>query len=102
MAAIISLAFFDSPVWNNIVYILGELLVIMLAVWLILSILLGVLIVLSIRRKRMYFPRLLRPFLTAMEGTVRVVCMVLGVDSAQLMEFLFYIDNHMNTGDLAR
>lgn len=102
MSALISLAFFDSPVWNNLVYVLGELLVVILVLWLVLSILLGCLIVLSIRRKRMYFPHLLRPILTAMEGTVRVVCMILGVDSAQLMEFLIKIDNQMNTGDFAK
>ncbi len=102
MPAIISLAFMDSPLWNNLVYILGELVILVLVVWLLFSLLMAVLIAVSIKKKRMYFPRLLRPFFTAMEGTVRVVCMVFGVDAAQLMEFLIKIDNQMNTTDFAK
>jgi hypothetical protein len=102
MAALISLAFFDNPVWNNLALILGELLLVFIAFWLIFSILMGVLIVISIHKKHMYFPRLLRPFFTIMEGTVRVVCLILGVDGSQLMEFLIKIDNQMNLKNFAR
>lgn len=102
MAALISLAFFDNPVWNNLALILGELLLVFIAFWLIFSILMGVLIVVSIHKKQMYFPRLLRPFFTIMEGTVKVVCLILGVDGSQLMEFLIKIDNQMNLKNFSR
>jgi len=102
MVATLSLAFFDSPVWNNLALIVGELFLLFIALWLIFSILMGILIVLSIRRKRMYFPQLLRPFFTMMEGTVRTVCLILGVDGSQLMEFLIRIDNQMNLANFAK
>lgn len=102
MAAILTLAYFDSPIWNNLALILGQLLLIFIGIWLVFSILMAILIVISIHRKQMYFPRLLRPFFTIMEGTVRIVCLLLGVDGKELMEFLIRIDNEMNYLAFAR
>lgn len=102
MAAILSLAFFDNPVWNNLALILGELLLIFIAFWLVFSILMAILIVISIHKKKMFFPRLLRPIFTIMEGTVRLVCLLLGVDGKELMAFLIRIDNEMNYSNFAK
>lgn len=95
-------AIFDAPVWNSIVFLLGELVIIILILWIILSFLIGFLIALSIKKKKMYLPHLLRPVLTLMEGTVRLVCLMFGVDSTQLMEFLIKIDNQMNYSAFAK
>ena len=95
-------AIFDAPVWNSIVFLLGELVIIILILWIILSFLIGFLIALSIKKKKMYLPHLLRPVLTLMEGTVRLVCLLFGVDSTQLMEFLIKIDNQMNYSAFAK
>ncbi len=102
MAATLSLAYFGSPIWNNLALILGQLLLIFIPFWLIFSILMAILIVISIHRKQMYFPRLLRPFFTIMEGTVKIVCLLLGVDGKELMEFLIRIDNEMNYSNFAK
>lgn len=102
MAAPLSLAYFDSPIWNNLALILGQLLLIFIAFWLIFSILMAILIVISIHQKQMYFPRLLLPFFTIMEGTVKIVCLLLGVDGKELMEFLIRIDNEMNFSNFAK
>ncbi len=95
-------ALFDAPVWNSIVFLLGELVILIIILWIILSLLIGFLIALSIKKKKMYFPILLRPVLAVTEGTVKLVCMMLGVDSAQLMEFLINIDNQMNYSAFAK
>lgn len=95
-------AIFEAPVWNSIVFLLGELVIIILILWIILSFLIGFLIALSIKKKKMYLPHLLRPVLTLMEGTVRLVCLMFGVDSTQLMEFLIKIDNQMNYSAFAK
>ena len=102
IAEYLPVALFDSPVWNSIVYLLGELVIIILVLWVILSFVIGCLIALSIKKKKMYLPKLLRPVLTLMEGTVKLFCMMLGVDSAQLMEFLIGIDNQMNYSAFAK
>lgn len=95
-------AFVNAPVWNSIVFLLGELVILILILWVILSILIASLIVLSIRKKKMYFPTLLRPVLTLMEGTVKLICLLFGVDSSQMMEFLIKIDNRMNYSAFAK
>ena len=102
IAEYLPVALFDSPVWNSIVYLLGELVIIILVLWIILSFVIGCLIAFSIKKKKMYLPKLLRPVLTLMEGTVKLFCMMLGVDSAQLMEFLIGIDNQMNYSAFAK
>ena len=102
MAATLSLAYFDSPIWNNLALILGQLLLVFIVFWMVFSILMAILIVISIHKKQMYFPRLLRPFFTIMEGTVKIVCLLLGVDGKELMEFLIRIDNEMNFSNFAK
>lgn len=96
------IAFIDNAILNSIVYLLGELVLIFILLWIICSVVIAVLVVLSIRRKKMYIPRLLRPVLSLTEGTVRLVCSLLGVDSTQMMEFLIVIDNQMNYSDFAK
>ena len=46
IAEYLPVALFDSPVWNSIVYLLGELVIIILVLWVILSFLIGCLIAL--------------------------------------------------------
>lgn len=95
-------ALFNAPVWNSIIYLLGELVLVVLVLWIVLSFLIGFLIALSIKKKKMYLPRLLRPVLTLTEGTVKLVCLLFGVDSTELMEFLIKIDNQMNYSAFAK
>ncbi|MBQ0106941.1 MAG: DUF116 domain-containing protein [Methanocorpusculum sp.] len=92
----IPVAVFDNPVLNSIVLLLGEIALILLILWVIFIIVTGILILLSIRRKKMYFPRILRPVLSIMQGAVRVICSILGIDAVELMTFMITIDNQMN------
>lgn len=95
-------AFVNVPVWNSIVYLLGELVLLILVLWIILAVVISGLVALSIRKKKMYFPKLLRPVLTLMEGTVKLICQMFGVESSQMMEFLINIDNQMNYSAFAK
>jgi len=87
---------FGEP-WGTIFIVFGILLLLAVVIWLIFTLVMAILIVVSIKKKKMYFPKILRSFLTLMEGTVRIICQLLGVDSRQLMSFLIRIDNEMNT-----
>lgn len=102
MSVSLPLAIFDNPVWNNITIIIGEIVIILLVLWIIIALIFGVLIVMSIKRKKMYFPSVMRPFFSVVEAGVKIVCVIVGVESAQLMEFLINIDNEMNTGDFSK
>lgn len=102
MSSIIPLAIFDNPIWYNIAIIIGEIVIILFLLWIVIALIFGILIVISIKRKKMYFPSVMRPFFSIVEAGVKIVCLILGVDSTQLMEFLINIDNEMNTGDFSK
>lgn len=95
-------AFLEGGFWNNFALLIGQLLLIFLVIWIIFVIIIILLTVLSIKRKSLYLPWLLRPALALTEGTVKTGCQILGVDSSQLMEFLIRIDNDMNTTAFAK
>ncbi|HJJ99145.1 MAG TPA: DUF116 domain-containing protein [Methanocorpusculum sp.] len=88
---------FNSPFWDSIALMLGQILLILILVLTVLVLVMVVLIVLSIKHKRVYFPMLLRPILAFLEGTVAIGCQMFKMDSSQLMAFLIRIDNDMNT-----
>lgn len=87
---------FGEP-WGTIFTVLGIILLLAVVIWLVITLIVAILTVVSIKKKKMYFPKILRSYLTVMEGVVRVFCQILGVDSRQLMSFLIHIDNEMNT-----
>lgn len=96
MSSAVLLSIFDNPVWFNIAVLLGEIVIIVLVVWIICALIIGILIVLSIKKKKMFFPIILRPVFALVSGGVKVICSVVGVDGTQLIEFLISIDNEMN------
>lgn len=93
---------FENPIWNSIFILLGELLLLAFILWFIFIIIVGILVVISIKKHRMYLPKILRPALTLMEGAIRIICQILGVDSHQLMHFLIRIDNEMNISNFSK
>lgn len=92
----------DAEFWNGVALLFGQILIILLIIWLIIVAAVIFLTVISVKKKTLYFPLLLRPALALTEGTVRLGCQILGVDSSQLMEFLIKIDNDLNTSAFAK
>ena len=88
---------FNSPFWDNLALLIGQILLILILVWIVFVLGMVVLVVLSIKRKHLYFPILLRPVLAFTEGAVATGWPILGVDSGQVMEVLIRIDNDVNT-----
>jgi hypothetical protein len=88
--------------FENAALFIGQILLILIAVWIVFVLVIILLTVISVRRKTLYFPLLLRPALTLTEGTVRTGCQLLGVDPSQLIAFLIRIDNDLNTTAFAR
>ncbi|HJJ35830.1 MAG TPA: DUF116 domain-containing protein [Methanocorpusculum sp.] len=92
----IPLALFDSPIFNSVILIIGTITLFLLILWFIFILVMGILVVISIRRKKMYFPRILRPFLSFAENGVRIICSILGIEAVELLNFMISIDNKMN------
>ena len=97
----LNVTLFNSPFWDNLALLIGQILLILILVWIVFVLGMVVLVVLSIKRKHLYFPILLRPVLAFTEGAVATGCQILGVGSGQLMEVLIRIDNDVNTTAVA-
>ncbi|HJJ48717.1 MAG TPA: DUF116 domain-containing protein [Methanocorpusculum sp.] len=102
MASPVLLSIFDSPVWFNAAVLVGEIVIILLAIWLVIAIIIGILFAVSIKRQKMFLPSVLRPMFTLVSGGVKIVCSMCGVDGTQLIHFLIDIDNEMNMKEFAK
>lgn len=63
---------------------------------LVIALVLAILIVYSIRTGRMVFPRLLLAGMALVEGAIRALCSLLGVDDKELSAFAIRLHNRMN------
>lgn len=76
--------------------LLGALAFLAIAAVLVFAIVLLVLTVASIRSGRLYFPRLLHPGLTALEGLMRALLRAVGLEDQEMLAFFVTLGNSMN------
>ena len=88
--------FFEPAVWNQLMILIGEITVIILLAILLMAGLIVTTTLYSIKSGRLYFAQLLTPGLVAMEGLVKAICRLLGLDERELMQFFVKIHNTMN------
>ena len=88
---------FDLIPWNNLMYIIGEVAVIVILVMLVVSFILVIISLFSIRKGRLYFPRLLMAGLVLLEGLMKAFFRLLGLEDREVLAFFIKIHNTMNT-----
>lgn len=93
--------FFEDEIWNRMMILLGEVTLFVAVFLVLISIIMAILIGTSIRSGRLFFPALLRPFLVLMEGFVKSICTLIGIEPGELLRFLIRLDNRMNTQSFA-
>jgi len=76
--------------------LIGELAVLAALVVLVVALVLLFLTLASIRSGRLYFPRLLRPGLTALEGVMRALFKAVGLEDQEMLGFFVKLGNTMN------
>ena len=76
--------------------LVGAAAILLVAVVLVVATVLLVLTVASIRSGRLYFPRLLRPGLTAFEGLMRALFKSVGLEDQEMLAFFVKLGNTMN------
>lgn len=76
--------------------LVGAIALVLIAVVLALAIVLLVLTFASIRSGRIYFPRLLKPGLTALEGVMRALFKAVGLEDEEMLAFFVKLGNTMN------
>jgi hypothetical protein len=93
---------FDLFSLDQVILLLGQIALLILVSLLIIGIVLAILIVFSIRTGRMVFPRLFLAGMALVEGVIRALCGLLGVDDRELTEFVVRLHNRLNQAKFDR
>jgi hypothetical protein len=87
---------FDPFSFDNMIMLFGGIALALLIGLLVIALVLAILIVFSIRTGRMVFPRLLLAGMALVDGAIRALCGLLGVDDKELSTFAIRLHNRMN------
>jgi uncharacterized protein len=81
---------------GSLLELVGALALLLIVVVLVVAAVLLVLTLASIRSGRLYFPRILRPGLTALEGLMRALFKGVGLEDQEMLAFFVKVGNTMN------
>jgi hypothetical protein len=93
---------FDIFTWNNLMYLIGEVTVLIILGALLTAFILVVISIYSIRKGRLYFPKLIRSGLVFLEGIMKAFFRLLGLEDREMLTFLIKLHNAMNTSAFER
>lgn len=86
----------DFGTLNNLLFIVGELTVIIIVAAVVSAFILVVISLYSIRKGRLYFPRVLKTGLVLLEGLMKAMFRFFGLEDRELFTFLILLHNSMN------
>jgi len=92
----------DFGTLNNLLYLIGELTVILIVASVVSAFVLVVISLYSIRKGRLYFPRVLKTGLVLLEGLMKAMFRFFGLEDRELFTFLILLHNSMNTALFTR
>jgi hypothetical protein len=92
----------DFLTWNHLMYVIGELTVLIILGALLTAFILVIISLYSIKKKRLYFPTLLRSGLVFLEGLMKAMFRFFGLEDRELYTFLIKLFNSMNTAEFSK
>ena len=93
---------FDLSPWHSALYIIGEATVIFVLGALLVSFVLVIISLYSIRKGRLYCPRLIKAGIVFLEGFMKGFFRLLGLEDREMLTFLIKIHNTMNANEFSR
>lgn len=87
---------FDSDVWMQLMVLIGEFTVFFVLGLLLFTLMLVLIALYSIERGHFYFPRMLKSGMVLMEGLIKAMCKLFGLDDKELVTFFIKLHNAMN------
>ena len=93
---------FDYTTWNHLMFIIGEITFVIIVGALIISFILVVISLYSIRRKKLYFPKLIKSGLVFLEGMMKAMFRFLGLEDREMLSFFIKLQNAMNAAEFER
>jgi hypothetical protein len=88
---------FASPPWDQFVILVGEITLLALFGLLAFGFFLALMALYSMRRGKFYFPRLLSSGFLMLEGLIKAIVGLFGLEDRELMSFFVRVHNSMNT-----
>jgi hypothetical protein len=92
----------DFLTWNNLIYLIGEITVIVIFGALLTAFILVIISLYSIKKGRLYFPTLIKSGLVFFEGLMKAFFRLFGLEEREMLAFLIKLQNAMNTADFER
>ena len=93
---------FDFTSWNQLMFLIGEVTVIIISGALVTAFILVLISLYSIKRGHLYFPQLIKAGLVFFEGLMKAFFRLLGLEDREMLTFLIQIHNTMNTAAFMR
>jgi hypothetical protein len=92
----------DFLTWNHLMYLIGELTVIIILGAILSAFILVIISLYSIRKKRLYFPQLIKAGLVFLEGLMKAMFRLLGLEDREMLSFFIKLHNTMNAAEFER
>lgn len=86
----------DTSLLNQIIFIVGEITLVLVFGILLLAMVMVIIATLSIRRGRIYFPSFLKAGMVLLEGLTRAIFRLFGLEDKQVHSFFIQLHNTMN------
>jgi hypothetical protein len=93
---------FDFTPYNQLMFIIGELTVLVIIGALLIAFVLALISLYSIKKGHLYFPQLIKAGLVFFEGLMKAFFRLLGLEDREMLAFLIKIHNTMNTTEFSR
>jgi len=97
-----ALDFVDFTPYDHLMYLVGEITVFLILAALIISFVLVVISLYSIRHKTLYFPKLIKAGLVFLEGMMKAMFRFLGLEDRDMLAFFIKLQNTMNAAEFGR
>ncbi|OPX65553.1 MULTISPECIES: DUF116 domain-containing protein [unclassified Methanoregula] len=92
----------DFLTLNHLIFIVGEITIVVILGSLITAFILVVISLYSIKMKKLYFPQLIKSGLVFLEGIMKAMFRFFGLEDRDLYTFLIKLMNSMNAAEFAR
>jgi uncharacterized protein len=92
----------DFLTWNHLIYLIGELTIIIILGAIVTAFVLVIISLYSIKKKRLYFPELVKSGLFSLEGLMKGMFRFFGLEDREIYSFSIKLFNSMNSSEFAR
>jgi len=92
----------DFITLHNLIYIIGELTILVILGALVTAFVLVIISLYSIKQKRLYFPELVKSGLVSLEGLMKGMFRFFGLEDREIYSFSIKLFNSMNSAEFAK